>query len=75
MKGTISIFISTHTKVSLVIDGKTVTIKGNDGSTYVEGDSSYTITVDAYEETVDLSGASDTTTWEDYQVEKPEELK
>ena len=56
-------------------DGKTVTIKGNDGSTYVEGDSSYTITVDAYEETVDLSGASDTTTWEDYQVEKPEELK
>lgn len=55
-------------------NGKRVNIKGNDGNTYVEGDSSYTITVDAYEETVDLSGASDTTTWEDYQVEKPEEL-
>ena len=55
-------------------DGKMVTIKGSDGSIYLEGDSSYTITVDAYEETVDLSGASDTTTWEEYQVEKPDEL-
>ena len=56
-------------------NGKTVTVKGSDGSIYVEGDSSYTITVDTYEDTADLSGASDTTTWEDYQVEKPAELE
>lgn len=52
-------------------NGKTVTVKGNDGSIYVEGDSSYTITVDAYEDTADLSGASALTAWEDVKVERP----
>lgn len=56
-------------------NGKTVTVKGSDGSTYAEGDSSYTITVDTYEDTADLSGASAITTWEDYQVEKPAKLE
>lgn len=55
-------------------DGNTVTIKGNDGTVYVEGDSDYTITVDSYSATVDLSGASTATTWSDYEVEKPEQL-
>lgn len=56
-------------------DGRTVTIKGSDGSIYAEGDSNYTITVDIYEESADLSGASETTSWEDYQIEKPAELE
>ena len=56
-------------------NGKTVTVKGSDGSTYVEGDSSYTITVDVYEDTADLSGASSATTWEDARVEKPAEFE
>lgn len=53
-------------------DGKTVTIKGSDGTVYAEGNSSYTITVDSYEETADLSGASESTSWAQYQTERPE---
>ena len=30
-------------------DGNTVTVKGSDGTTYVEGTSDYTITVSSYE--------------------------
>ena len=37
--------------------GKTVTIKGSDGTVHVQGDSTYTITVDHYSDTADLSGA------------------
>ena len=55
--------------------GKTVTIQNNDGTVYVKGDSEYTITVDEYKETADLSGASAATSYSDYQVEKPEALK
>ena len=38
-------------------DGKTVTIKDASGDIIVNGDSQYTITVDSYSETADLSGA------------------
>ena len=55
-------------------NGNTVTIKGTDGTVYVKGTSSYTITVDSYETSVDLSGASTTSSWSDYEVVKPEEL-
>ena len=55
-------------------DGNTVTIKGADGTVYVEGESSYTVTVDSYSDNADFSGASSTTQWTDYEVEKPEEL-
>lgn len=55
-------------------DGKTVAVKGTDGTVYVKGDSKYTITVDSYETNADLSGASSATDWSDYKVEKPEEL-
>lgn len=55
-------------------DGKTVTIKGKDGTVYVDGESSYTITVDSYETSVDISGASEMTKWSEYKVEKPSEL-
>ena len=55
-------------------DGNTVTVKGTDGTVYVEGESSYTVTVASYSDTADLSGASSTTQWSDYGTEKPEEL-
>ena len=56
------------------VDGNTVTIKGADGTVYVEGESSYTVTVDSYSDNADLSGASSATQWTDYEVEKPEEV-
>ena len=55
-------------------DGKTVTIKGTDGTVYVDGDSQYTITVDSYKKTADTSKASSTTSWSDYEVEEPTSL-
>ncbi|MBQ3393123.1 MAG: hypothetical protein IJG52_06930 [Lachnospiraceae bacterium] len=73
-EGTCSLYISSDSKwvvtgdsvltalysEGTIVDesGKTVTIAGSDGTVYVQGDSSYTITVDTYEDTVDLSGAS-----------------
>lgn len=56
-------------------NGSTVTIQGTDGTIYVEGESSYAITVDSYQDTADLSGASGVTSWEDYEIEKPAELE
>lgn len=55
-------------------DGKTVTIKGIDGTVYVEGDSEYTVTVNSYKDSTDTSGATAQTSWSDYEVEKPSEL-
>lgn len=55
-------------------DGNAVTVKGTDGTVYVEGESSYTVTVVSYSDTADLSGASSTTQWSDYETEKPEAL-
>ncbi len=55
-------------------EGKTVTIKGSDGTVYVEGDSAYTVTVESYSDTADTSGASQGSSWSDYQVEKPASL-
>ncbi len=54
--------------------GDTVTIQGSDGTVYVEGTGSYTITVDSYETDADLSGASSVSEWSDYEVEKPDTL-
>lgn len=55
-------------------DGKTVTIKGTDGTVYVKGDSEYTITVSSYSTKVGMSGMTDATAWTDYEVSKPSEL-
>lgn len=55
-------------------EGKTVSIMGEDGTLYVEGDSAYTVTVGSYEEQADLSGSMTPDTWENIQIEKPEEL-
>lgn len=55
-------------------EGKTVTIKGTDGTVYVEGDSSCVVTTEVYEDSADCSGASSVTEWSTYETEKPEEL-
>ena len=55
-------------------DGNTVTIQGEDGTVYVKGTSSYTITVENYNDSADMSGASTLSNWSDYEVAKPEEL-
>lgn len=51
-------------------DGKTVTIKGADGTVYVKGDSQYTVTVTDYSDKADTSGAGKTGSFSDYEVEK-----
>ena len=51
--------------------GKTVTIVGTDGTVYVQGTSSYKITVDSYSTTVDTSDAESTTSFSDYEVTQP----
>lgn len=55
-------------------DGKTVTIKDDNGNTLAQGTGSYTITIASYSTNVDLSGASSATTWSDYQVERPSQF-
>lgn len=55
-------------------NGNSVSIVGSDGTTYVEGDSSYTVTVDSYENTVDLTEAAESASWDDDQVEQPQML-
>ncbi|MCD7758003.1 MAG: hypothetical protein LUH45_07520 [Clostridiales bacterium] len=50
--------------------GNTVTIVGSDGTVYVEGTSAYTVTVESYSDSADVSGASALDAWEDYQVEE-----
>ena len=55
-------------------DGKTVSVVGTDGTTYVEGDSDYTITVDSYQDSADTSASTSIDDWSDYEVERPESL-
>ena len=55
-------------------DGKTVSIVGTDGITYVEGDSDYTITVGSYQDSADTSASTTVDDWSSYEVERPESL-
>lgn len=55
-------------------DGKTVSIVGTDGTTYVEGDSDYTITVGSYQDKADTSSATAIDAWSNYEVERPKSL-
>ena len=55
-------------------DGKTVSIVGTDGTTYVEGDSDYTITVGSYQDSTDTSASTTVDDWSNYEVERPESL-
>ncbi|MBR3368072.1 MAG: hypothetical protein IKG66_09865, partial [Lachnospiraceae bacterium] len=50
-------------------EGRTVTIKGTDGTVYVQGNSTYTITVSTYSTEVDLSGTAATDSWDSYEAE------
>lgn len=55
-------------------NGDTLTIQGSDGTVYEDGDSKYTITVDSYETTADTSGATASSSWSDYAVDRSESL-
>ena len=44
--------------------GNTVSIVGQDGTVYVQGDSEYTVTVSNYAESCDLSGAGTVSEWD-----------
>ena len=68
--------VSKLSNAGTIVDdsGKTVTVKGTDGTVYVEGDSDYTITVDKYEDTADTFGSDTVASWSDYEVEKPDTL-
>jgi hypothetical protein len=50
--------------------GNAVTIVGSDGTVYAEGSSQYTITVEGYEASADLSGATDGGDFSDYEVSR-----
>ncbi|MCD8129774.1 MAG: hypothetical protein LUE16_00600 [Lachnospiraceae bacterium] len=52
--------------------GNSVTIVGTDGTVYVQGTGSYTITVETYSTTADFSDASEAASWADYEATKPE---
>lgn len=56
-------------------DGKTVTIKSSSGKVYVKGSSSYTITVENYSTTADMSGASSVSKWSDHAVDQSTAIK
>ena len=55
-------------------DGKTVSIVGIDGTTYVEGDSDYTITAGSYQDSADTSASTTVDDWSSYELERPESL-
>ena len=55
-------------------NGDTVSIVGTDGTVYVKGTSSYTITVASYSTDDKSSDALQTPSYDDYAVEKPSEL-
>ena len=56
-------------------DGKSVTIKNSSGKVYVKGSSSYTITVENYSDTADMSGASSVSKWSDHAVDQSTAIK
>ncbi|MFR8969197.1 MAG: hypothetical protein ACLVHY_00465 [Gemmiger sp.] len=59
-------------KKQLTVDenGQSVTVKGTDGTVYVQGTSDVTVTVGSYSTNVDTSGAAVADSWDDYAVDK-----
>lgn len=55
-------------------NGETVTVAGTDGTVYTEGTSSYTITVENYEASADISGAPQISQFSQYETEMPKQL-
>ena len=56
-------------------DGNSVTIKGTDGTVYVQGTGSYTITVGSYSASADMSGAASADSFSDHAVDKPDQFQ
>jgi hypothetical protein len=50
--------------------GNAVTIKGTNGTVYVKGSGKYTVTVEKYRTTADLSGSGDGESFSEYEVSK-----
>lgn len=59
-------------KKQLIVDenGQSVTVKGTDGTVYVQGTGDVTVTVGSYSTNVDTSGAAVADSWDDYAVDK-----
>lgn len=55
-------------------NGETVTVAGTDGTVYTEGTSSYTITVENYEASADISGAPQISQFSQYETEMSKQL-
>ena len=56
------------------LDGKSVTIKGTDGTVYQNGDGNVTVTVESYLTSADTQRALSAPEWSDYETAKPIEL-
>lgn len=54
--------------------GNTVTVAGIDGTVYVQGESTYTVTVDSYSAEADLSGMTSSVSWQDYEADAPDSV-
>ncbi len=54
--------------------GNAVTIKNESGEVLAEGSGAYTVTVENYSSSADLSGAAKATGWEGYQAERPSQF-
>ncbi|MBQ6539891.1 MAG: hypothetical protein IJL71_02575 [Oscillospiraceae bacterium] len=52
-------------------NGNTVTVKGTDGTVYVNGTSEYTVTVQSCSESADFSGMASLTDWTEFETERP----
>ena len=59
-------------KKQLIVDenGQSVTMKGTDGTVYVQGTSDVTVTVGSESGNGDASGAATADSWSDYAVDK-----
>ena len=55
-------------------EGNSVSVVGTDGTVYAEGTSQFTITVDTFTDSADMSGASAADSWDSYAAEKPAQL-
>lgn len=57
--------------VGTIVDGQgnPVSIVGTDGTAYISGSSAYTVTVEAYADSADLTGAASLARWADFAAE------
>ena len=55
-------------------DGNTVSVVGTDGTVYVSGTGSVTVTVESYSSEADVSGCGSTQSFSSYAVDRPDSL-